>query len=178
MANDDPTSRRMGFGYRASSSRGSPSRSGPGRGRLGAIVPAADRQTICDGARAEAPKVASRGETSRPSRNIQSVYCVFTNYRQRSRSSRGGTCGPTCSLRHRRSPWRSHYSLSSAQRRRNERPRASRRTRAPYARLGSPDCGSNAHAVAGCTKSPCVMRISMLPLMIVIDGPGPPNQKP
>jgi hypothetical protein len=42
--------------------------------------------------------LASWGETSRPSRNIQSVYCVFTNYRQRSRSSRGGTCGPTCSL--------------------------------------------------------------------------------
>ena len=89
-----------------------------------------------------------------------------------------GTCGPTCSLRHRRSLWPSHYSLSSAQRRRNERPRASRRTCGPYERLGSPDCGSNAHAAAGCTKSPCVMRISMLPLMIVIDGAGPPNQKP
>jgi hypothetical protein len=36
------------------------------------------------------PPTASRGEMSRPSLNIQSVDCVFTTYRQRSRSRAEG----------------------------------------------------------------------------------------
>jgi len=77
--------------------------------------------------------------------------------------------------RHRKLLWRrSHYSLSPVQRRRNERLRASRRTREPYARLGSRGSWSNAHPAAGCTKSPYVMRISMAPLMLWVERTGSP----
>ena len=83
----------------------------------------------------------------------------------------GGTS--PCPPRHRRLLWRrSHYSLLPVQRRRIERPRASRRTHEPYARLGSPGCRSNAYPAARCTKSPCVMRILMAPLMLWVNRTG------
>ena len=109
----------------------------------------------------------------RPSRNIQSFCWVIAHYRQRTQSGRPKGRPHPCSPRHRRLLWRrSHYSLSPVQRRRIARPRASRRTRKPYARLGSRGCWSNAHPAAGCTKSPCAMRISMAPLMLWVDRTG------
>jgi hypothetical protein len=98
---------------------------------------------------------------------------VIAHYRQRTQSGRPEGATSPCSPRHRRLLWRrSHYLLSPVQRRKIERPRASRRTREPYARLGSRGCWSNAHPAAGCTKSPCVMRISTAPLMLWVDRTG------
>jgi hypothetical protein len=63
-----------------------------------------------------------------------------------------------------------HFHLSKDERSNAHARRGGRAN--PTRVLGSRGCWSNAHPAAGCTKSPCVMRISMAPLMLWVDRTG------